>query len=240
MKMILFCFKRKSLKTFVFILSIILLVNLCACCEEGDGSTQATGSTQSVESDVQTQMNEDITNTVSVDLDIFTQKTIGNKDEKDALTVLKGLERAENEQKGDEAWENGSYATAAGFYEKAIKASDMTNKGQRPIISELYGKLCDCYGSLANEFSLYVDGQLPPDEYKQFYFNKAGEAIFKAGIYEDNPDKRAQCYWWAAGYKISAGWKDQACDYFDMAVKSANDANLIEKIMLARQKAGCK
>jgi hypothetical protein len=240
MKTMMLFLRRQTLITFVLIICIIFLVNLCGCCEEGDGSTQATGSTQSVESDVQTQMNEDINNTVSVDLDIFTQKTIGNKDEKDALTVLKALERADNEQKGDEALENGSYATAAGFYEKALKASDMTNRGQKPIISELYGKLCDCYGSLANEFSLYVDGQLPPDEYKQFYFNKAGEAIFDAGTYEDNADKKAQCFWWAAGYKISAGRKDEACEYFNMAADSANDANLIEQIMMARLKAGCK
>ena len=227
-----FSLLNKIISVTVTLVSIVLLLNFSGCCEDGGAPP---GSTQSVENDVQTEMNVDMTNPIAVDMAILTAQKMGNSEVADALIEARSIKRADYQQKADDAKTSGDYEEAIKNYDQAIKYSDPGNANQKSNMNIIYSNLAVC------NLRLSFRAQ---DDYKQDdilkYCNKVADSMISAARYRDQGDSKADAYMLAAEYKYKAEKKSEVCGLLTKAKASAVSDKETIAIMKKQTDYNCK
>ncbi len=223
---------NRTLSVLAILSSILLILNFSSCC--GEGAPRA-GTTRSVENDIESEMEVDLDNPIEVDLAILGARTVGNDDLADALTVVRGLRRADYEQKADAAKKKEDYRGAAENYNEALKWISADDKAQQPIRDKILKQMVVCYWNLADD----DDNNLSYKEEAK-YSNQAADAMIWAARYETNTDTKAEDYFRAACFKYDAGKKSEACNLLNKASTTTASFNLKDQFYRSNLHGYCK
>lgn len=213
---------NRNFGALVFLCSLLAVLGCSCCIDGGDGVKTLT-------QEIKTETNVDVDDAGEVNGLILAATPTGNKDLINALGAVRGIKRADYEQKGDQALnQQRNYDEALKNYELAAKYMDKNffqrvvepdSSDDKIVKSRIYSKLGECYQDRA--FFAQLKFVTEGDEQKQPWelYRKAANSYVIAAEAASGAKTKAYYYAQAANSQTCRHNRAEALRLMDIAIK---------------------